>query len=120
MKHCSYKNHGIHSLQNLPFYPTGNKEHSMESVQTKTPETKFFLMLTMLPWGIVRRISIHFLSMFYLDTGSPLVTSNGVSLKPLHRRCNKAPSRKQTRNPHQIVELPKHQSPCFYTQHKIV
>lgn len=74
----------------------------------------------MLPLGIVRRVSINLLLLWKLDTGSPLATSNGISLRPLRCNSNKDLSLKQVRDSRRIAELPKHWGLCFYTAQNCV
>lgn len=119
MQYCSYENYGINSFKNFPLshWQWISQYGICVNVNSRN---QILLELTMLPLGIVRRVSINLLLLWKLDTGSPLATSNGVSLRPLCRKSNKDLSLKQARDSRWIAELPKHWGLCFYTAQNCV
>lgn len=119
MQYCSYENYGINSLKNFPLshWQWISQYGICVNVNSRN---EILLELTMLPLGIVRRVSINLLLLWKLDTGSPLATSNGISLRPLRCNSNKDLSLKQVRDSRRIAELPKHWGLCFYTAQNCV
>lgn len=120
MKHCSYENHGINSLRKPPLlspwqwitqYGICAEENSRNQILPDANNASLGHSEKGLNSPPLHVLTRH---------RKPFSHKQWGFIKPLHFRCNKAPSRKQTRNSSQIVELPKHWGPCFYTAQNCV
>lgn len=114
MKHCSYENHGIKSLQKplLSCWQWITKcgicanENSRNQILPDANNASLGHSEKGLNSPPLQVLTRH---------RKPFSHQKWVSLKPPHFRCNKAPSRKQSRNSSHIIELSKHGGPCFNT-----